>query len=145
MKRYRAKISGPLLDRIDLHVSVNRLPAKLLSDKKITAESSQDIAKRVLHALHQQANTRGKINAQLSTDELIHATWINQETLTWLGQAIDKLDLSARAFHRVLRIGRTIADLESYSARLPQQLIPVEQHHLKEALAFRQLDKNLPS
>ena len=144
VKRYRAKISGPLLDRIDLHVSVNRLPATLLSDKKLTAEPSEVIAKRVLHAQRQQANARGKINAQLSPNELIHAPWINQETLSWLGNAIDKLDLSARAFHRILRIGRTIADLESYAKKNPQQSIPVGQHHLKEALAFRQLDKNLP-
>lgn len=145
VKRYRAKISGPLLDRIDLHVSVNRLPATLLSDKKLTAEPSEVIAKRVLHAQRQQANARGKINAQLSPNELIHAPWINQETLSWLGKAIDKLDLSARAFHRILRIGRTIADLESYAKKNPQQSIPVGQHHLKEALAFRQLDKNLPN
>ena len=145
VKRYRAKISGPLLDRIDLHVSVNRLPATLLGDKKFIAEPSEVIAKRVLHAQQQQAHARGKINAQLSHDELIHAPWINQENLLWLGKAIDKLDLSARAFHRILRIGRTIADLESYSNRAPKQLIPVSQHHLKEALAFRQLDKNLPN
>tara|TARA_B100000767_G_scaffold272700_1_gene301014 strand:- start:2186 stop:3718 length:1533 start_codon:yes stop_codon:yes gene_type:complete len=145
VKRYRAKISGPLLDRIDLHVSVNRLPAALLSDKASTAERSKDIAKRVLHAQRQQAKARGKINAQLSTDELIHAPWITQETLSWLGKTIDKLDLSARAFHRILRIGRTIADLESFSQHAHQQCLPVEPHHLKEALAFRQLDKNLPT
>lgn len=138
VKSYRTKISGPLLDRIDLHVSINRLPATLLGDKKF-------IAKRVLYAQQQQAHARSKINAQLSPDELIHAPWINQENLLWLGKAIDKLDLSARAFHRILRIGRTIADLESYSNREPKQFIPVIQHHLKEALAFRQLDKNLPN
>ena len=116
-----------------------------MSDKQLIAESSKVIAKRVLHAQQQQARARGKINAQLSPDELIHAPWIHQETFLWLGKAIDKLDLSARAFHRILRIGRTIADLESYSSRAPKQLIPVDQRHLKEALAFRQLDKNLPN
>lgn len=92
----------------------------------------------------QQANARGKINAQLSPNELIHAPWVNQETLSWLGKAIDKLDLSTRAFHRILRIGRAIADLESY-AKKPQSPILVGQHFLKEALAFRQFDKNLPN
>ena len=148
IQRYRAKLSGPLLDRIDLHVSVSRLPAKMMSQKTKVNESSSIIRSRVLKAQHQQANSRGKINAQLSSRELLDDEWIKEEAIDWLGLAIEKLGLSTRAFHRLLRIGRTIADLEYASG--PDSNTPyskanaqVDIHHLKEALAYRQLDKKI--
>lgn len=145
IQRYRAKLSGPLLDRIDLHVSVCRLPAKMMAKKTSVNESSADIRSRVIKAQQLQARNRGKINAQLSARELIDDAWVASEAIDCLGAAIEKLGLSARAFHRLLRIGRTIADLELVKDDKvkPSDKSAVKIQHVKEALAYRQLDKKI--
>jgi len=143
IQRYRSKLSGPLLDRIDLHVSVTRLPINMMTQKTTVNESSDTIRERVLKAQQLQANSRGKINAQLTSRELIDDGWIKEEAIEWLSMAIEKLGLSARAFHRLLRIGRTIADLESIDTAYDKDQVQVQIHHLKEALAYRQLDKKI--
>lgn len=137
IQRYRAKLSGPLLDRIDLHVSVNRLPANMLTQQQ-AGESSEIIAQRVLKAQQLQKRNRGKINAHIESRELIEKGWVDLTALDWLSTAIEKLGLSARAFHRLIKIGRTIADLESDDS---DHKVAIK--HLKEALAYRQLDKRL--
>lgn len=143
IQRYRAKLSGPLLDRIDLHVSVTRMPANMLSKSTHANESSATIRARVIQAQKKQAAARGKINAALSARELIDNGWIDTAALDWLSAAIETLGLSARAFHRLLRIGRTIADLEICTKDSDDAKHQVQTNHLKEALAYRQLDKKL--
>lgn len=142
IQRYRAKLSGPLLDRIDLHVSVTRMPAYMISQSAVSNENSAAIRARVVAAQKRQARARGKINAKLSARELIDNQWIEPEAINWLSDAIEALGLSARAFHRLLRIGRTIADLD-YCEQTSFDNAPVKTDHFKEALAYRQLDKKL--
>ena len=143
IQRYRSKLSGPLLDRIDLHVSVTRLPVNMMTQKTTVNEPSDAIRSRVLKTQHQQAKSRGKVNALLSARELIDDGWIKEDAIEWLSMAIEKLGLSARAFHRLLRIGRTIADLEYIDTAYEKSQTQVQIHHLKEALAYRQLDKKI--
>jgi magnesium chelatase family protein len=143
IQRYRSKLSGPLLDRIDLHVSVTRLPVNMMTQKTTVNEPSDAIRSRVLKTQHQQAKSRGKVNALLSARELIDDGWIKEDAIEWLSMAIEKLGLSARAFHRLLRIGRTIADLEYIDTAYDKAQTQVQVHHLKEALAYRQLDKKI--
>jgi len=134
--RYRSKISGPLLDRIDIHVEVPAVPYKDLMTES-TAESSADIGKRVAAARNIQSSrfSRAKIygNAQMSSRHIKTHCKIDDASRCLLESAIDKLGLSARAFNRVLKIARTIADLEA------EQAIQVD--HISEAIQYRNLDR----
>ena len=134
--RYRSKISGPLLDRIDLHVEVPAVPYKDLS-QTTPSESSSDIRKRVTGARSLQSkrfsNTRIYCNAQMANRHIKKFCAIDAAADQLLESAIDKLGLSARAYNRVLKIARTIADLESSP--------DVAQHHVAEAIQYRNLDR----
>ncbi|MBW2338359.1 MAG: YifB family Mg chelatase-like AAA ATPase [Deltaproteobacteria bacterium] len=134
--RYRSKISGPLLDRIDIHVEVPAVPYKDLMTES-TAEPSADIGRRVAAARNIQAKrfSRAKIycNAQMSSRHMKTHCKIDDASRGLLESAIDKLGLSARAFNRVLKIARTIADLEA------EQTIQVD--HISEAIQYRNLDR----
>ncbi len=149
VKRYRSKISGPLLDRLDMQVNVNRLPTRLLYEKsepheKKCCENSDNIAERVLQSHKIQSKRQNKLNAELSSIELIKQEIVEMEALDWLSNAIEKLNQSARSFHRILRVARTIADLEHAKHILSKQKDeqtndrPVKIKHIKEALAYRQ-------
>jgi magnesium chelatase family protein len=134
--RYRSKISGPLLDRIDIHVEVPAVPYKdLMSDSN--AEPSENIRNHVAAARDIQSKrfSRTKIysNAQMSSRHIKKHCQIDMASRNLLESAIDKLGLSARAFNRVLKIARTIADLASE----PDILID----HLSEAIQYRNLDR----
>lgn len=135
--RYRSKISGPLLDRIDIHVEVAAVPYK---DMKGTAasESSEDIRKRVCAArkIQTQRFGRSKIfcNAQMNSRHIKTYCVIDEDCSKLLESAIDKLGLSARAYNRILKIARTIADLESR----PE----IEATHVAEAIQYRSLDRS---
>ncbi|MCV6605806.1 MAG: ATP-binding protein, partial [Porticoccaceae bacterium] len=133
VRRYRAKISGPLLDRIDLQVQVNPLPQGQLTQAKPNGESSAQVRERVVSARQRQINRNGKPNALLSNKELNHCCQLNSQQRDWLDDAIERLRLSARAYHRILKVARTIADLEEAS-----QLTDA---HLAEAVGYR-LDIN---
>lgn len=128
IRRYQSKISGPLLDRIDI---VCEVPA--LSDDELLAaapgERSMVVGARVAHALSIQKIRQGKPNARLSNHELETMAELDVESKRFLQQAIHKLNLSARAYHRVLKLARTIADLQETS-----QLTTA---HLAEALQYR--------
>lgn len=126
--RYQNKISGPLLDRIDLIVSVPALPAEDLLHGK-PAESSFDIRQRVLAARARQYQRQNKVNARLSVHELDSVANISIEAKTALSELLDKLQLSARSFHRMLRIARTIADLSADET--------VSKAHILRSIAFR--------
>ncbi|MFZ9719182.1 MAG: YifB family Mg chelatase-like AAA ATPase [Chitinophagaceae bacterium] len=137
VQKYLNKISGPLLDRIDLHVEVTPVAFQELS-KEATGESSASIRERVIQARDIQAerykNEEGiYANAQISTKMLKRICVIQQAGQTLLKAAMDKLNLSARAYDRILKVSRTIADLSA------SQDIQVE--HLAEAIQYRSLDR----
>ena len=130
--RYQKRISGPILDRIDMHVSVPAIPpGKLTGEHR--SESSSIIQKRVQKARDAQLKRfKGlKItsNAEMNNKQLKQFCNLDQQSILLLKQAISKLNLSARAFHRVIKIARTIADLESSEK--------IKSNHVAEALQYR--------
>ncbi|MDI9246527.1 YifB family Mg chelatase-like AAA ATPase [Marinobacter sp. CHS3-4] len=130
--RYRSKVSGPLLDRFDLHVEVPVQSAKLLLADVGESECSATVRERVNHARARQ-NSRGTINAQLGGRELDRYCRLDAKGETLVTGAMERLGLSARALHRILRVARTLADLEGADE--------VSQPHLVEALGYRKLDR----
>jgi magnesium chelatase family protein len=137
VQKYLNKISGPLLDRIDLHVEVTPVAYKDLSSQSIT-ESSTNIRERVLVARSIQAerykNEEGMYsNAQMNSRLLKEICQINSTGQQLLKTAMEKLNLSARAYDRILKVSRTIADLASSKE--------IETEHLAEAIQYRSLDR----
>ena len=126
---YRARLSGPVLDRIDLHVAVSRLAR----DEVLTAEPGEPSAtvRERVAAARRHAAARGQEgpNAQLAPDAARRAAGLDGRARALLGRAVDRLGLSARAHDRLLRVGRTIADLAGEER--------VGEHHLAEALGYR--------
>ena len=108
--RYRGKISGPLLDRIDLTIEVPALPSSELMQQQ-PGESSAEVRKRVEAARQKQYRRQGKTNALLSVTELDHMAKVSKEAVESLGSLLEKLSLSARSYHRIMRVARTLADL----------------------------------
>ncbi len=127
--RYQGKISGPFLDRIDLSVTVPSLSADELNDQR-PGESSQIVRERVICARQIQLSRQGKTNACLTPQELDSSALILPEARALLGTLLDKLSLSARSFHRLLRVSRTIADMQNCEH--------VNREHIMQATAFRQ-------
>lgn len=133
VRRYHDKISGPLLDRIDMHVPVNPLPKGDLY-RHSTAESSADVRQRVTQCRQRQQQRQDRCNAELGSRELLQHCALEQTQTALLDQAMEKLGLSARALHRVLKVARTLADMESEET--------LATHHLTEALSYRTLDRS---
>jgi magnesium chelatase family protein len=133
---YRGRISGPLLDRIDLHVEVPRVATEELAEGG-AAESSAAVAARVLAARDCQVERQGRANAQLDGPVVLNGVNAEGEALRLLAGATRQLGLSARAYHRVLRVARTIADLAGSAS--------VNARHVSEAITLRQLDRRLVS
>ncbi len=130
--RYRSKISGPLLDRIDMHVEVPHVPfLDLTSQHK--PETSQTVRARVIkaRAVQQARFGRSKTNAQMSPQELTRFCALDSQGQALIRQAMDKMSLSARAYTRILKLARTIADLDASAS--------IATDHLMEALSFRSL------
>ncbi len=134
IERYLAKLSGPLLDRIDLHVEVSAPPPEMLSIKVDNQAESIVVKERVVETRERQIKRQGKYNYELSGNELIEYCSISTESQTMLNQVIRKFNLSARAYHRILKVARTIADLEDAAS--------ISKVHLSEALLYRSLDKS---
>jgi len=131
-KKYRSKISAPLLDRIDIHIEVPQVPRDILQNQQ-NSEASEQIRQRVQQAYQTQLKRHGKINAELSNKELEQACRLQTAEQQLLDKAMEKLKLSARAYHRILKLARTIADLEQQ----PQ----INTQHLSEAISYRSLDR----
>ncbi len=132
VQRYRGKLSGPLLDRIDLHIEVPSLPASALRDTQIS-ESSAMVRERVLNARARQQTRQQLTNKALTPSLLDKHCILGEKEAKLLDQAMQRLRLSARAYHRILRVARTIADLADSEAIL----IP----HITEAIGYRLLDR----
>ena len=138
IQRYRSRISGPLLDRIDMHVDVPAVPYKDLMQDSM-AETSEEIRKRVIKArdLQSERLKRTKIycNAQMGSRHIKKYCSIDQACSSLLEAAIDKLGLSARAYKRVLKIARTIADLAGET--------DIKVDHVSEAIQYRNLERSV--
>jgi magnesium chelatase family protein len=132
VQRYRSRISGPLLDRIDLHVPVAPVAKALLLGEKVEAEDPLTGPEAVNAAFTRALERQGKANADLSVRELERHVPVAPAARKILGQAADRFSLSARAFHRVLRVARSIADLEGETT--------VGEAPLIEALSYRAMD-----
>jgi len=110
--RYRNRISGPLIDRIDIHVELMALPVEhLMPDAREEAESSAVVAQRVASARSLQLRRQGKLNSRLTPAEVARHCELARDSRALLSTAIARLGLSARAYHRVLKVARTCADL----------------------------------
>ncbi len=137
VQKYLNKISGPLLDRIDIHIEVTPVPFKELSQIQ-NSENSRSIRERVIKARQIQEeryeNTKGVYcNAQITSKILRKVCQIDKAGSLLLKTAMEKLDLSARAYDRILKVSRTIADLDNSNDIKPE--------HLAEAIHYRSLDK----
>ena len=131
VNRYRNKISGPFLDRIDLHVEVPRLLTSELQTTQL-GESSASMREQVVAARNIQNQRRGKQNALLTVREIDEDCQLGTRELELMDKAQKRLNLSPRSFHRILRVARTIADLEASEN--------IKATHLTEALAFRAMN-----
>ena len=134
VKRYQGQASGPLLDRIDLQVEVP--PISILELQKTQAnmqENSASVQVRVLNAWQKQTQRQQCSNAQLSNSQVEKYCQLSDEDENLLRLAIEKLDLSARAYHRILKISRTIADLDNSEH--------IQTGHIMESLSYRKLER----
>ncbi len=126
--RYRGRLSGPLLDRIDLHIEVPRLPECDLLDA-MPGEASAKVRERVIAARARQLDRQGRSNADLGTREIDLYCQTDPAAANLLKQAIARLGLSARAYHRILKVARTLADLAGVEA--------LDASHVAEAVQYR--------
>ncbi len=136
IQRYRGKISGPLLDRIDMHIEVPSLPPERLSNfHPKQEETSQIVQKRVLKARERQLSRCPRINAKFTSSDITTYCQLEKSAKQLLTQALEKLGLSARAYHRILKVARTIADLSDTEA--------IATPHIAEAIQYRKYDRQL--
>ncbi|PHR70326.1 MAG: magnesium chelatase [Lutibacter sp.] len=137
MHRYLSKISGPLLDRIDIHIEVQPVPFEKLTEER-RGEASNSIRERVIVARNFQTerfkdNENVHYNAQMNVKQIRKYCDLNDESKTLLKNAMERLNLSARAYDRILKVARTIADISSEENISPD--------HIAEAIQYRSLDR----
>ena len=131
--RYRGRLSGPLLDRIDMHVEVPSLPQQVLHTAAPAGESSDVVRARVITARQRQLERQATANADLNNRQCAQLCQLDDKSLDLLELAAERLGLSARSYYRILRLARTIADLADSRE--------IEQPHLSEAIGYRRLDR----
>ncbi len=137
MQRYLSKISGPLLDRIDIHIEVSAVPFEKLSSN-VPSETSATIRKRVIKARQTQKNRFSgsnsvHYNAQMSPSQIKTYCQLKKSSLALIKTAMERLNLSARAYDRILKVARTIADLDDCPLIIDS--------HIAEAIQYRSLDR----
>lgn len=137
MQRYLSKVSGPLLDRIDIHIEVTPVPFEKLSEER-KGESSIDIRKRVTAARDIQTKRFENsdivhYNAQMNTKQIRKHCVLDEASKSLLKTAMERLNLSARAYDRILKVSRTIADIEGVEH--------INGNHISEAIQYRSLDR----
>ncbi|MBY0262763.1 MAG: ATP-binding protein, partial [Phycisphaerales bacterium] len=140
MDRYLSKLSGPLIDRIDIHVEAPAVPWAQLSkpaDGPSKGTSSAQMRQQVLAARQAQTRRQGATtpNSRLSGKQLDTLAVLSEDARTILGQAMTELGLSARAYDKIRRVSRTIADLEGSAG--------IEAQHVAEAIQYRLLDRKV--
>lgn len=138
MQRYLSKISGPLLDRIDIHIEVTPVPFEKLTEER-QAEKSAEIRKRVTAARDIQTerfreSEKTHYNAQMNTKDIRQHCVLDEASKELLKNAMERLNLSARAYDRILKVSRTIADLEGSKS--------INGTHIAEAIQYRSLDRD---
>ncbi len=133
VRRYRQRISGPLLDRIDIHIEVATNTREVLDIATRAGENSAVVRERVIAAQSLQQKRQKKLNCVLNIRELESHCLLKPDDRNLLLHAIEKLQLSTRAYHRILKVARTIADLDSSSS--------LQTAHLMEAVGYRKLDR----
>jgi len=132
LERYRARLSGPLIDRFDMHIELAAIkPEELITEE--TSNPSERIAKRVEQARNVQLSRQGKLNSELTANELEQQLKSHKPVLANLARLAESLTLTARSFHRTLRLARTIADCNGESI--------IKTGHINEALHYRSLDR----
>ncbi len=127
--RYQSRISGPILDRIDLHVGLERQSSAQLLHPSDACESSAVIRERVVAARRRQLTRQACCNAKLAGSELLKNCQMGPQVVSWFADTSDRLKLSARSTHRALRVARTLADMRNEDS--------VVEQHLMEALGYR--------
>ena len=136
IERYLSRISGPLLDRIDIHIEVPPVPFRELSTKS-DGTSSQEIRERVVAARRRQSlrfqNSSTRLNGKMKPPQIRRYCVLAKDAEEILKSAMEDLGLSARAHDKILRISRTIADLDDADT--------IASHHLTEAINYRTLDR----
>jgi len=133
IEKYRGKLSGPLLDRIDIHLHLPRVSPKQLRHTSNHEETSSQVRERVEIVQAKQVNRQACLNHQLEVKALEPVCGLEASSYEFLDAVSDRLHLSARAYHRILRVARTIADMDSSDR--------VKQTHLAEAVGYRSMDR----
>jgi magnesium chelatase family protein len=135
IRRYWDRVSGPLLDRMDMHVMVPRLTHDELSRTDIRAEGSDRVRRRVVSARQRQRDRQGSLNADLDVPGVSRRCKLDTDGVALIESAMESLNLSARAYHRILKLARTLADLAGDTA--------ISTEHVAEAIGLRALDREL--
>jgi magnesium chelatase family protein len=129
IQRYQNKLSGPLMDRIDMHIEVPALTQAVLQESISKAETSEVIKLRVINAQQRQKQRRPYCNSKMNNKDIEALCQLSEANQVLINRTMEKLDLSARAYHRILKLARTIADLAGSDN--------IEAAHLSEAISYR--------
>lgn len=133
--RYLSRLSGPLLDRFDMSLEIPALPKGTLAEGGDRGEATEVVKQRVWLAREKMLSRAGKVNALLSSREIERYCPLQKQDAQFLESALHRLGLSIRAYHRIIKVARTIADLDASSH--------IERKHLAEALGYRSMDRLL--